>query len=232
VLTLESGPARLVVAAEKGGRVLSFSIDGLDLLVTPEIDDHNFGCFQMAAWVGRVRHGSFDFEGQRYQLPLNNPPHAIHGTARDQPWQEEGAGVISAALGPPWPFGGRAVQRFELTPDALHLTMEVHAAEESMPVSCGWHPWWNRNVGGVGRVLHRARRPTGRLALARRDHRLARDVLPVRRRVRRARARHLRRAAVRPAGRLQPRPHRGSAGRTARGHRDVVVEARGRVRHA
>jgi len=147
VFTLESGPARLVVAPEKGGRIVAFSVDGLDLLVTPEIDGHNFGCFPMAPWAGRVRHGRFDFEARRYQLPLNNPPHAIHGTARDRPWQEDGEGVISASLGPPWPFGGRVVQCFELAPNALHLTMEVHAAADSMPVSCGWHPWWSRNAG-------------------------------------------------------------------------------------
>src|SRR5206468_2980253 len=82
----EFGPARLVVAPERGGRIMALSVDGLDLLVTPDVDDHNFGCFPMAPWAGRIRHGSFDFEGQRYQLPLNNPPHAIHGTARDHPW--------------------------------------------------------------------------------------------------------------------------------------------------
>jgi aldose 1-epimerase len=146
VLTLESGAARLVVAPERGGRIMALSVDGLDLLVTPDVDDHNFGCFPMAPWAGRIRHGSFDFDGQRYQLPLNNPPHAIHGTARDHPWQEDGEGVISASLDHPWPFGGRVVQRFGLAPDALHLTMEVHAAGESMPVSCGWHPWWSRNT--------------------------------------------------------------------------------------
>ena len=146
MLTLESGPARLVVAPERGGRIMALSVDGLDLLVTPDVDDHNFGCFPMAPWAGRIRHGSFDFEGQRYQLPLNNPPHAIHGTARDHPWSEDGEGVISALLEPPWPFGGRVVQRFSLAPDALHLTMEVHAADGPMPASCGWHPWWRRQA--------------------------------------------------------------------------------------
>ena len=125
MLTLESGPARLVVAPEKGGRIVALKVDGLDLLVTQDVDGHNFGCFPMAPWAGRVRHGRFDFEARRYQLPLNNPPHAIHGTARDHPWQEDGEGVISASLGPPWPFGGRVVQCFELAPNALHLTMEV-----------------------------------------------------------------------------------------------------------
>jgi aldose 1-epimerase len=84
VLTLESGSARLVVAPERGGRIMALSVDGLDLLVTPDVDDHNFGCFPMAPWTGRIGHGRFDFDGQRYQLPLNNPPHSIHGTAREQ----------------------------------------------------------------------------------------------------------------------------------------------------
>src|SRR5262249_43938408 len=31
--------------------------------------------------------------------------------------------------------------------------MEVHAADEAMPVSCGWHPWWSRHAGR-GEPLH------------------------------------------------------------------------------
>jgi aldose 1-epimerase len=147
VLTLESGPARLVIAPELGGRIVAFTVDGLELLVTPDVDDHNFGCFPMAPWAGRIRHGSFDFDGQRYQLPLNKPPHAIHGTVRDHPWQDDGGGVLSAPLDPPWPFGGRVVQRFVLDGDALCMTMEVHAGDRPMPASCGWHPWWSRHSG-------------------------------------------------------------------------------------
>ena len=90
VLTLESGPcAPRGRAGARAAGSCALGVDGLDLLVPPEVDDHNFGCFPMAPWAGRVRHGRFDFEGQRYQLPLNNPPHAIHGIARDHPWQEE-----------------------------------------------------------------------------------------------------------------------------------------------
>jgi aldose 1-epimerase len=147
VLTLESGPARLVIAPELGGRIVAFTVDGLELLVTPDVNDHNFGCFPMAPWAGRIRHGSFDFDGQRYQLPLNKPPHAIHGTVREHPWQDDGGGVLSAPLDPPWPFGGRVVQRFVFDGDALRMTMEVHAGDRPMPASCGWHPWWSRHPG-------------------------------------------------------------------------------------
>ena len=63
MLTLESGPARLEIAPEMGGRIVAFTVDGLDLLATPDDDDHNFGCFPMAPWAGRIRHGTFDFAG-------------------------------------------------------------------------------------------------------------------------------------------------------------------------
>ncbi len=67
---------------------------------------------------------------------------------RDAKWTVEDhdatSAVLSVALTDPWPFGGRVVQRFTLAPEQLSLTMEVHATERAMPVSCGWHPWWSR----------------------------------------------------------------------------------------
>lgn len=147
MLTLESERARLEVSPAEGGRIVGFAVDGLELLVPRELDDHNFGCFPMAPWAGRVRHGRFAFGGEEYVLPLNKPPHAIHGVARDHPWEVVGDDAIATELRAPWPFGGRVVQRFGFGPQQLDLTMEVHAGDQPMPVACGWHPWWNRLVG-------------------------------------------------------------------------------------
>jgi len=148
VINLAAGDARLVIDPFRGGRVVHLEVGDLALVVPPEVDDHNHGIFPMAPWAGRIRHGTFTFEEEQYQLPLNKPPHAIHGIARDTAWTVESSGttsaVLSVGLRAPWPFGGRVVQRFSLEPDALSLTMEVHATEQSMPVSCGWHPWWSR----------------------------------------------------------------------------------------
>jgi aldose 1-epimerase len=143
-MTIESEAARLTVAPEDGGRIVGFSVGEWELLVPPAIDHDNFGCFPMAPWAGRIRHGRFTFGGEEYQLPLNKPPHAIHGVARDHPWEVVSDGVIATELPRPWPFGGHAVQRFAFGPHQLDLTMEVHADEQPMPVACGWHPWWNR----------------------------------------------------------------------------------------
>lgn len=146
---LRAGDARLRYDETRGGRILSLTVGKLELLVPPEVDDHNFGVFVMAPWAGRVRDGRFSFEGTDYQMPLNKPPHAIHGVARDRPWRATGKPsrsdvVLTSDLGSPWPFGGRVVHRIALAADSLTLTLEVHAAGRPMPASCGWHPWWNR----------------------------------------------------------------------------------------
>jgi aldose 1-epimerase len=150
-----------VLDPEGGGRIDRLEVDGLALLVPPDVDDHNYGCFPMAPWAGRVREGTFEFEGVEYALPVNKPPHAIHGIVRDRRWHvdDESAtrAVMSVELGDPWPFGGRVVHTLELGDNSLELTMEVHAASAPMPASCGWHPWWQRDLArgeGVELELH------------------------------------------------------------------------------
>ena len=125
-------------------------VAGLDLLVPPEVHEHNCGAFPMAPWAGRVRRGNFTFDGQEHQLPLNKPPHAIHGTVRDQAWtvddESPSTAKWSTALTDPWPFPGRVAQRAVLANESLALEMQVHATDGPMPVSCGWHPWWSRRL--------------------------------------------------------------------------------------
>ena len=148
MVELHAGPARAVLDEVHGGRLERVQVDGVDLLVPPEVDDHNYGAFPMAPWAGRIRHGRFRFDGVDYELPRNAPPHAIHGIARDRRWRLEAStrssATIAVVLDAPWPFGGRVVQHAALGAGALTLTMEVHAADRPMPVTCGWHPWWYR----------------------------------------------------------------------------------------
>jgi aldose 1-epimerase len=133
-----------------GGRIERLVVGDLDLLVPPEVNDHSYGAFPMAPWAGRVRNGHFTFDGNEHQLPLNKPPHAIHGTVRGQRWtvdhESHDSAEWSVVLADPWPFAGRVVQRASLSPDALSLEMEVHATGQPMPAACGWHPWWSRRL--------------------------------------------------------------------------------------
>jgi aldose 1-epimerase len=154
VIELHAGNARAVIDLVRGGRLASLTVDGLDLLLPRSDDPMRWGCYPMAPWAGRVRLGRFRFAGQEHSLPLDMPPHAIHGTTYTRAWTDEGGGRLSISLGDAWPWPGRAVQQLTLFEDALEMILEVHADEEPFPASLGWHPWFPRRLtrGGAAEI--------------------------------------------------------------------------------
>jgi aldose 1-epimerase len=144
-LILETTDARAIVRPDLGGRVGSFVVGGRELLVTDDSGLFFWGSFPMAPWAGRVRRGIFDFDGQTYHLPINFEQHAIHGTVVSSTWQTLDAETIASDLADPWPFRGRVTQRFHIAPGELTVRMELDA-DEPMPASIGWHPWFRRRL--------------------------------------------------------------------------------------
>ncbi len=143
-LVLEAGDARLVVRPHEGGRLGSVIVAGRELLVTDrEAGPIRWGAYPMAPWAGRIRYGRFSFAGLEHQLPLGAPPHAIHGVVYDRPWRVVDATTIAIDLDERWPFRGTVTQRFALDEGGLEVGMTIEA-EEPMPVSMGWHPWFRR----------------------------------------------------------------------------------------
>ena len=148
VLRLSAPGVDVVIDLVAGGRIASLVVDGRELLRTAGDDPIGWGCFPMVPYAGRIRDGRFSFDGRRFALPMNLPPHAIHGTVLDRRWHLVDPTTISSELGPEWPFAGGAVQHFELTADRLTCRLELHA-DEPMPASIGWHPWFVRRLPGV-----------------------------------------------------------------------------------
>jgi aldose 1-epimerase len=143
-LELVAGDVHVVVRPEHGGRIGSVSIAGRELLVAGHpLGPVQWGCYPMAPWAGRIRHGRFSFGGTTHQLPLGMPPHAIHGVVLDRPWQVDGPDAISIDLDDRWPYRGRVVQRFVVSEDGLDVSMTLEA-DEPMPAAIGWHPWFRR----------------------------------------------------------------------------------------
>ncbi|MCF1599931.1 aldose epimerase family protein [Streptomyces muensis] len=148
-ITLTAGDAEVDVLPENGGRVGGLRVGGTELLRQGE----RFGCFPMVPWCGRIRDGRFLDGAVVRQMPLNAPPHAIHGTARDGAWKVARVtgdeAVITYDLVEPWPYPGRVTQIVRLAEDSLTLTMSVETYETSFPAQVGWHPWFNRSLGGA-----------------------------------------------------------------------------------
>ncbi len=145
-MRLESEGVAASFDLDQGGRLASLCIDGAEMLVTDRTAGvYGWGCYPMVPWAGRVRRGRFRFDGAEVALPLGMPPHAIHGVALAQRWDHVGPGEIATDLADPWPFGGRVVQRADLTEDRLRLELRVRADRFPMPVVTGWHPWFRRD---------------------------------------------------------------------------------------
>ena len=152
MIKLESGPARVEIDPHRGGRISALQVDDLDLLCGPGEDPLRWGAYPMAPYAGRIRNGRFLFGGRTYPLPLRAPPHAMHGTTLDRPWQENDSGSLSIDLGPNWPFPGEARQRFRLDEHGLDIELCVFASGPPFPASLGLHPWFPRQLTRGGEL--------------------------------------------------------------------------------
>ncbi|MFI9205780.1 aldose 1-epimerase [Streptomyces sp. NPDC053048] len=144
---LSAKDAEVTLDPRNGCRVSSLVIGGTELLR----QGARYGAFPMVPWCGRIEHGRFRNGGETHRMPLNSPPHAIHGTGRDAAWHtaraEERSAAFTYDLAEPWPYSGRVTQLAELTDDSLTLTMGVETYDDSFPAQAGWHPWFLRNLG-------------------------------------------------------------------------------------
>jgi galactose mutarotase-like enzyme len=149
MLHLETTSAHADIDLAAGGRLASFVVDGRELLVTSGPSTFDWGCYAMVPFAGRLRDGRFSYAGRTWQMPLNMPPHAMHGVVLDRTWREVDDRTIEVALGAPWPFAGRVVHHFDLQPGQLTFRLELHA-DEPMPAALGWHPWFVRRPPAAG----------------------------------------------------------------------------------
>ncbi|KOV34477.1 aldose epimerase [Streptomyces sp. H021] len=145
---LSAGGTEVTVDQENGCRISSLRIDGTELLR----QGSRYGAFPMVPWCGRMKDGRFHDGATVHQMPLDHPPHALHGFGRDARWRPAGASATEAAftydLVDPWPTPGRVTQVVTLAEDSLTLTMGVETYGDSFPAQAGWHPWFLRNIGG------------------------------------------------------------------------------------
>jgi aldose 1-epimerase len=134
-------------------------------------------------WPNRLEDGSYEWDGQPYQLPVTEPErgNAIHGLVRGERWsltaQEDGRVVVEYLLAPQpgYPFSLALALEYSLSPDGLRVeTTAVNTGSEAAPFGSGMHPYLAGPVDDVvlrapGRiVLHTDERslPTGREPVA------------------------------------------------------------------
>ena len=161
LIELTAGEDRVSVDDHAGGRLAALNAGGAQRLITQIDGPLSWGAFPLIPWAGRVADAHIaaaHSRGSEVHLGANHGPHAIHGVVYDQRWEIEDQAddelQLRCALPVTrWPFGGEALQRFNLAPGRLRLRIDVRAGDSPMPVSVGWHPWFARPVTGDMAVL-------------------------------------------------------------------------------
>lgn len=138
---------------EVGGSVSSFTRGDTPVLRTAPAGSTNpldQAAYPLIPFSGRIEQGQFRFNNRQVTLPSNMPPepHAIHGQGWQSEWQVQSqnghaATLILDYLGTDWPWRYRARQTFELSANALNVTMSLqNLAPQPMPAGLGWHPFF------------------------------------------------------------------------------------------
>ena len=163
LLRLTAGEAELILAPQIGGSIAAYRNhrNGQVINWMRPVSDaaiaagsvSEMASFPLVPWSGRLRNGTFMFNGRRITVPSANPdsPNTIHGLARYHPWQVVDSDTRRACLryehpAGDWPFSFVAEQEFTLNEHSLSLTLRVHnTSDQSMPLGIGHHPYFPRN---------------------------------------------------------------------------------------
>ena len=143
---------QLAVLDEVGGGIRSYRAGGRDLLDGyPAGQPSPSGRGQvLIPWPNRLEDGSYEFDGQRHQLELNEPENgnAIHGLVRWEPWtigeREPSRVQMTYALEPQpgYPFSLALELEYSLSGDGLKVqTTATNVGSEAAPYGSGAHPY-------------------------------------------------------------------------------------------
>jgi aldose 1-epimerase len=163
-ITIKNESASLTLSPVAGASLRSLKINkngnSHELLVggdnphDPTILPHGEGSFIMAPWVNRIRDGRLVTPDGIHELPMNAPPHAIHGLVREREWtvkqSTESTVELEIALEEPWPYAGHIEYSLAMEGKSLVQTMRLIAGENEIrpfPGGVGWHPWFNASLG-------------------------------------------------------------------------------------
>jgi aldose 1-epimerase len=175
------------VIVEVGGGLRSYSVGGRELLDGYGVGDmSSSGRGQvLIPWPNRLQDGSYEFEGQRYRLALNEPETqtAIHGLVRWTPWtvadRQEDRVVMEHVLHPQpgYPFSLELGIEYALSERGLGVrTTATNVGSKACPYGAGAHPYVTVGTETVDPVILRAAGQT----VIRSDHRgLPVDAAPV-----------------------------------------------------
>ncbi len=159
LITLSNSDFEVVINPSLGGSIVAYNWlshpNGLVPILrdaktaTSVLDASNF---PLVPFSNRVKKGAFDWQGQKYNIPLNFHPEtsAIHGQGWQNSWlvvesTETFLHISFEMTTNEWPFAYIAEQRFTLHNDGLHHELSItNTDKKTMPSGLGFHPYFVR----------------------------------------------------------------------------------------
>jgi len=161
-----SASGQTAVVVEVGGGLRDYRVDGRPVLdgYGPEQLCTGARGLPLVPWPNRLHEGSYDFDGQSYALPLDEPDqgNAIHGLARYLSWtpvaQQEDRVTMQATVWPrpQWPFTVTVAVEYVLGPSGLTVTtVAENSGDGDLPYAVGHHPYLTVGTGSIDQAeLH------------------------------------------------------------------------------
>src|SRR5215475_13035116 len=155
------------MVVDVGGGLRSYSAGGRELV-------DGYGAHEMSSsgrgqalipWPNRLQDGSYEFDGRRHQLPLNEPErrNAIHGLVRWASWtastRERHRVVMEHMLYPQpgYPFALRLSIEYALLDNGLRVrTTATNVGADACPYGSGAHPYLTLGTATVDSLILRA----------------------------------------------------------------------------
>jgi aldose 1-epimerase len=110
----------------------------------------------LAPWPNRLDGGRYEFDGETYQVPLNEPPQAMHGLVRWANWRPVGHAEDLVEVEhilhpqPGYPFSLRLTVEYRLGADGLTVrTSAENVGDRALPFGVGHHPYIARHADDV-----------------------------------------------------------------------------------
>jgi aldose 1-epimerase len=164
-IEIAAGGQRAVIAAVGGG-LRSYAVDGrqvVDKYGADEMSSSGRGQ-ALIPWPNRLQDGSYEFDGLRHQLPLNEPErrNAIHGLVRWAAWtatkREPHRVVMEHVLYPQpgYPFPLRLSIEYALSDGGLRVrTRATNVGRVACPYGSGAHPYLTLGTATVDHLMLR-----------------------------------------------------------------------------
>jgi len=148
-LVLEHGRQRVVVTSHGGGiREWPGVLDGYPAGQPAQSARGQV----LVPWPNRIEDGRYEWDGETHQLPLNDPPYAIHGLVRTAEWDVAGDAAFQHVLepSPGYPFRLALRVEYALGDDGLTVRLVAeNTGDRAAPFGAGFHPYVARPADDV-----------------------------------------------------------------------------------